>query len=137
MTLGINTLLFLAGALYILHAQGCLSPIYVHRTNSFTWYQSHERHTVSNVESQVFTHHNFDSTAGNRPPDLYTTRSMRLTTQPLISALCLFRHVMTYMLYHAPFNILDNTVLLFTARHQPSTYSRNYMALFAEVIGHE
>ena len=44
----------------------------IHGTNSFTWYLSHGRH--SNVESQVFTPYKFGSTAGDRTPDLSTTR---------------------------------------------------------------
>ena len=55
----------------LLHAQGWLSW--------YTWDQqlyvvSEPRETHSNVESQVFTPYKFGSTAGDRTPDLLTTR---------------------------------------------------------------
>ena len=39
-------------------------------------------YTVSNVESQVFTPNNFNSTAGIQTPDPEPTRPMCLATQP-------------------------------------------------------
>ena len=49
--------------------------------------------TLSNVESQVFTPYKFGSTAGDRTPDLLTTR---LTCYHSASARCIFDTLESY-----------------------------------------
>ena len=79
-----NTLLYSTGALESFTCSGMTLPLYMGPT-AFTWYLSHERYTVSNVESQDFTPYTFGSTARNWTPDLCTTRPTCLTTRPRLS----------------------------------------------------
>ena len=72
MTPGINTLLLSTGVLGSFTCSGMTLPIYMGPTalrgNRATG------DTLSNVESQVFTPYKFGSTAGDRTPNLLTTR---------------------------------------------------------------
>ena len=60
---GINTLLFLTGALGSFTCSGMTVPIYMGPT-ALHGFQA-MRDTVPNLESQVFTPYNFGSTARN------------------------------------------------------------------------
>ena len=57
----------------------------IHGSYSFMWYLSHERYTVSNVESPGIYTLKFGSTAGNRTRDSCTTRPTCLTTRLRLS----------------------------------------------------
>ena len=72
MTPGINTLLLSTGALGSFTCSGMTLPIYMGPTALRGIRATGD--TLSNVESQVFTTYKFGSTAGDRTPDLLTTR---------------------------------------------------------------
>ena len=72
MTPGINTLLLSTGALGSFTCSGMTLPIYMGPTALRGIRATGD--TLSNVESQVFTPYKFGSTAGDRTPDLLTTR---------------------------------------------------------------
>ena len=72
MTPGINTLLLSTGALGSFTCSGMTLPIYMGPTGLRGIRATGD--TLSNVESQVFTPYKFGSTAGDRTPDLLTTR---------------------------------------------------------------
>ena len=72
MTPGINTLLLLTGALGSFTCSGMTLLIYMGPTALRGIRATGD--TLSNVESQVFTPYKFGSTAGDRTPDLLTTR---------------------------------------------------------------
>ena len=69
---GINTLLLSTGALGSFTCSGMTLPIYMGPTALHGIRATGD--TLSNVESQVFTPYKFGSTAGDRTPDLLTTR---------------------------------------------------------------
>ena len=71
-TPGINTLLLTTGALGSFTCSGMTLPIYMEPTALRGIRATGD--TLSNVESQVFTPYIFGSTAGDRTPDLLTTR---------------------------------------------------------------
>ena len=82
MTPGINTLLLSTGALGSFTCSGMTLPIYMGPTALRGIRATGD--TLSNVESQVFTPYKFGSTAGDRTPDLLTTRTtcyQRVTTR--------------------------------------------------------
>ena len=89
MTPGINTLLLSTGALGYFTCSGMTLPIYMGPTALRGIRATGD--TPSNVESQVFTPYKFGSTAGDRTPNLLTTRptcyhsATALTIQPWIS----------------------------------------------------
>ena len=72
MTPGINTLLLSTGALGSFTCSGMTLLIYMGPTALRGIRATGD--TLSNVESQVFTPYKFGSTAGDRTPDLLTTR---------------------------------------------------------------
>ena len=72
MTPGINTLLLSTGALGSFTCSGMTLPIYMGPTALRGIRATGD--TLSNVESQVYTPYKFGSTAGDRTPDLLTTR---------------------------------------------------------------
>ena len=72
MTPGINTLLLSTGALGYFTCSGMTLPIYMGPTALRGIRATGD--TLSNVESQVFTPYKFGSTAGDRTPNLLTTR---------------------------------------------------------------
>ena len=72
MTPGINTLLLSTGALGSFTCSGMTLLIYMGPTALCGIRATGD--TRSNVESQVFTPYKFGSTAGDRTPDLLTTR---------------------------------------------------------------
>ena len=74
MTPGINTLLLSTGALGSFTCSRMTLPIYMGPTALRGIRATGD--TLSNVESQVFTPYKFGSTAGDRTPDLLTTRPM-------------------------------------------------------------
>ena len=71
-TPGINTLLLSTGALGSFTCSGMTLPIYMGPTALRGIRATGD--TLSNVESQVFTPYKFGSTAGDRTPNLLTTR---------------------------------------------------------------
>ena len=84
MTPGINTLLLSTGALGSFTCSGMTLPIYMGPTALRGIRATGD--TLSNVESQVFTPYKFGSTAGDRTPDLLTTRP---TCYHSATALCM------------------------------------------------
>ena len=72
MTPGINTLLLSTRALGSYTCSGMTLPIYMGPTALRGIRATGD--TLSNIESQVFTPYKFGSTAGDRTPDLLTTR---------------------------------------------------------------
>ena len=92
MTPGINTLLLSTGALGSFTCSGMTLLIYMGPTALRGIRATGD--TLSNVESQVFTPYKFGSTAGDRTPDLLTTRP---TCYHSATALC----AMFMLLYSA------------------------------------
>ena len=84
MTPGINTLLLSTGALGSFTCSGMTLLIYMGPTALRGIRATGD--TLSNVESQVFTPYKFGSTAGDRTPDLLTTRP---TCYHSATALCM------------------------------------------------
>ena len=89
---GINTLLLSTGALGSFTCSGMSPPIYMGPT-ALRGIQA-TGDTLSNVESQVLTPYKFDSTAGDRTPDLLTTKPMCYHSA---TALYTFTHPNTFV----------------------------------------
>ena len=87
MTPGINTLLLSTGALGSFTCSGMTLLIYMGPTALHGIRAIGD--TLSNIESQVFTPYKFGSTAGDRTPDLLTTRPTGLNVNRTFHLSCL------------------------------------------------
>ena len=95
MTPGINTLLFSTGALGSFTCSGMTLLIYMGPTALRGIRATGD--TLSNVDSQVFTPYKFGSTAGDRTPDLLTTRPTCYHSATALCIYCKCLHIHVYL----------------------------------------